>query len=208
MPDLKTCRTCGQDKPLDGYYTHPSTGDGLDPRCKTCLNARPKSAHTVASRRARQRATQDLLDAHPDEFQRLYQLRLSEALFEVQQLARLAPPEAPGAAMVTPLLTTGRRTKGQSVVDRIREQCAECATYHERGHECPVCAERDRRKAGMTTGMTTGRASGHAHGDPRRAQAVELLRAGRTPGQVAAAVGMTETWAMSLLALLRKDGAA
>jgi hypothetical protein len=55
--------------------------------------------------------------------------------------------------------------------------------------------------------MTPG-VSAHAHADPRRQQAIALLREGRTPGQVAAAVGMTETWAMSLLALLRKDGAA
>jgi hypothetical protein len=210
----KRCRICGQTKPLDQYHRQSGTADGRDPRCKDCANARVRPPSKVIEQRARQRAAADLIANHRDEFERLYAARLSEAQREARHLATAAtadanpspsrpastPATAAGSAAAVVRLKPGPRGD-QSVVERIREQCPECATYHERGHQCPTCAERDR--------MKTVRPAAHQHqGDPKRAEAIRLLRAGHTIGEVATALGMSETWAGALLALLRKDGAA
>jgi len=37
---MKTCKNCGQEKPLDQYYTHPKTKDRKGSWCKPCLHKR------------------------------------------------------------------------------------------------------------------------------------------------------------------------
>lgn len=34
---MKTCRKCGQVKPVDQFHKHPSTRDGLREKCKACI---------------------------------------------------------------------------------------------------------------------------------------------------------------------------
>lgn len=35
---MKSCRTCGVEKPLEDYYPHPNTADRRTQRCKKCHN--------------------------------------------------------------------------------------------------------------------------------------------------------------------------
>ena len=44
-PPLKTCRTCGIEKPAnrDNFYAAPRNRDGLDGRCKSCESARVRT---------------------------------------------------------------------------------------------------------------------------------------------------------------------
>ena len=39
MCELKTCKECGAAKPLDDFYHHPQTKDGLTSKCKECTRA-------------------------------------------------------------------------------------------------------------------------------------------------------------------------
>ena len=38
MMNTKKCRVCGEIKPIDQFYKHPSTSDKRDTRCKCCTN--------------------------------------------------------------------------------------------------------------------------------------------------------------------------
>jgi hypothetical protein len=39
MCDTKTCNICKESKPLDQFYTHPSTKDGRQSKCRECSRA-------------------------------------------------------------------------------------------------------------------------------------------------------------------------
>lgn len=39
MTTIKTCRTCGREKPITEYYTHPQMGDGHLNICKECVKS-------------------------------------------------------------------------------------------------------------------------------------------------------------------------
>ena len=36
---MKTCRKCGENKALDGFYAHPAGADGVAEKCKECHKA-------------------------------------------------------------------------------------------------------------------------------------------------------------------------
>ena len=42
--DMKKCTGCGVTKPLDDFYKHPATPDGLASKCKDCAKAIVKAA--------------------------------------------------------------------------------------------------------------------------------------------------------------------
>ena len=46
--ETKRCRKCGENKPLDGFYPHPLTVDGLLGSCKECKKAYEKAHHAEA----------------------------------------------------------------------------------------------------------------------------------------------------------------
>jgi len=41
----KTCKTCGQEKPLTEFYAHPTCKDGHLSRCKTCIKESYKARY-------------------------------------------------------------------------------------------------------------------------------------------------------------------
>ena len=49
---MKTCRTCGEAKPLTEYHRHARSADRLDGRCKACKRVRFEDAwrHTAGAR--------------------------------------------------------------------------------------------------------------------------------------------------------------
>ena len=42
----KTCKVCGEEKPLDEYHKHKSMKDGHDSRCKKCMSERNKEYYS------------------------------------------------------------------------------------------------------------------------------------------------------------------
>ena len=138
----KECHVCGEVKPLSDFYRRASSFDGHEHRCKRCGNTRKRQTlPRLVRTRARQRATQDLVRAHREEFRALYEQRLADALDEADRLA-VAPESAqtfePGEP---PRLRPGQRGEGQEPVDRIDTAwCKRCKAYHERGHECFDCS--------------------------------------------------------------------
>jgi hypothetical protein len=128
---LKRCRKCDQTKPITEFYPHAGYADGLDNRCRGCLNSTPKSEELKLSTRLRSRAHNramaKLKELHPDEYTRL----VADALVEVRRESEMLGSTA--------RLKTGPARQGESVLDRIRELCADCGTSHETGHACPYC---------------------------------------------------------------------
>jgi 5-methylcytosine-specific restriction endonuclease McrA len=53
MPEYKTCRKCGQDKPFADYYKGPGTF-GLRSQCKLCINEANNSARQANPEKYRQ----------------------------------------------------------------------------------------------------------------------------------------------------------
>jgi hypothetical protein len=49
--ETKTCRACGETKPVEEFYAHPDAAGGRQVRCRACEKVR--RAHTAALRRAR-----------------------------------------------------------------------------------------------------------------------------------------------------------
>lgn len=44
---MKTCRTCGEDKPLDEFPIRKDSQDGYRPYCKLCYAGRLKDVRTM-----------------------------------------------------------------------------------------------------------------------------------------------------------------
>lgn len=51
---MKTCRKCGEEKPLDDFYAHASMPDGHLNQCKTCVKARVTAHRSVNVERIRE----------------------------------------------------------------------------------------------------------------------------------------------------------
>ena len=60
---MKSCNSCGAEKPADEFYRRSDTPDGRDYRCKACTRISRRATerrrkHVVTARSARRRATQ------------------------------------------------------------------------------------------------------------------------------------------------------
>lgn len=44
---MKSCKKCGENKPLEGFYPHPQTKDGRRSTCKTCENVQARAWHAA-----------------------------------------------------------------------------------------------------------------------------------------------------------------
>ncbi len=72
-PPSKRCSSCGVAKPLTDFHRNRTRTDGHQSFCKTCQRATVGSETNTARSRARNRAINALIEAHRDEFNRLYQ---------------------------------------------------------------------------------------------------------------------------------------
>lgn len=208
------CTKCLDTKPLDEFYTDTRAADGATSHCKTCQQ-KAISDDKVLKTRARNRATVALVKAHKGHYNALYETALVEVYAEAEQLGTLTDPDPhqPGRTVVR--LKGGRRAIGETVLDRIREQCTRCATYHEAGHECPTCAAARARK---TAPIVLTRPAPLVDSKPDRItttldpevkalreQAYTAYDQGRTPAEVAALLDMRPAWAASAHALWSRD---
>lgn len=106
--------------------------------CRTCYDRQrnyeqPVTEDRVVYRRARQRATAELLKRHADEFEVILQATVRQVRLEVDNLREH------GDGNVVKL-KPGPRPAGETAVDRIDVgNCPDCASHHDRGHECPTC---------------------------------------------------------------------
>lgn len=92
----------------------------------------------LIDQRARRRATQALIEKHPEEYYELLQEALREARSEASQL-QVTVTRAHGHEMPARIMP-GRRLAGQTAVDRIDvARCPECVSYHDAGHTCGRC---------------------------------------------------------------------
>lgn len=44
---MKACRKCGEEKPLDGFYAHPTNSDRRQTRCKACMKVASAERYRV-----------------------------------------------------------------------------------------------------------------------------------------------------------------
>lgn len=112
------------------------TGSGKD--ATTCRNTPEQRRKQLLYQRARTRAVQDLIGKHKSEFDDLLSVRRGEVELEMEEIesARTDTEHAPEPAR----LKTGRRAKGQKVIDRIDvARCPHCIKHHDQGHVCQVC---------------------------------------------------------------------
>jgi len=75
----KTCSKCGQAKPRTAFFAHRGRRDGLQSWCRDCIAERNRTGPQRRSHRpallAHHGAVDDLIAAHPDEFERLLAAR-------------------------------------------------------------------------------------------------------------------------------------
>lgn len=68
MPPLKTCKLCGESKPLSDYNRHPHTRDNRDQRCRPCAGVYARArleSHPHAQWESRYRARAHQLGVIP-----------------------------------------------------------------------------------------------------------------------------------------------
>ena len=105
--------------------------------------AKPTQARLI-DQRARRRATQDLIEAHREEFDRLYWQHRHAASDEADALAAKAAeaprPDHEPHADEPPRLMPGARKPGETPMDRLDvARCPHCIRHHDRGHVCKSC---------------------------------------------------------------------
>lgn len=159
VTEKKACKKCGETKPLDDFYSHPSTADRRGSWCKKCDSARGRDATPakINRQRARHRAVAALIERHPAEFEELMGLHLAEATKEAEALA--STPEARQHYKGEPVrLRPGKRMAGEKVGDRIDvARCPHCIKHHDRGHVCKQCGASPTPGEGLTDGRWVNR---------------------------------------------------
>jgi hypothetical protein len=60
---VKTCTLCKETLPVDNYYKHTKTGDGLRPRCRPCVDQTKRAANQRRAKKRKQK-THKLNEAH------------------------------------------------------------------------------------------------------------------------------------------------
>jgi len=60
---VKTCTLCKETLPVENYYKHTNTGDGLRPRCSKCVDATKRAAYQRRAKKRKQK-THKLNEAH------------------------------------------------------------------------------------------------------------------------------------------------
>lgn len=182
----KRCCVCGETKPADQYYAEKSTADGLQSRCKKCDNARPRQTQPRLIRtRARQRATQDTVDAYREYFDHRYEVRLAEATREAESLRQepAAREHYPPAEKEPVRLRPGARAAGEKAGDRIDvARCPHCIKHHDRGHVCTECGRRPVTRINdlevlraIRRGVTDEELAAKHDVDPERAQSLRAV---------------------------------
>lgn len=164
MTHDKTCRTCGESRPLGEFHArNRGRGSGdVQADCKACQSTRGGGQTQVKVNRvrARHRAVADLIAFHEAEFETLLAIRVAEATEEAEALAATSEAKKHyGDGKGGPIrLRPGKRKKGQQAGDRIDvARCPHCIRHHDRGHECGVCGAapgetlRDTRNANRVT---------------------------------------------------------
>lgn len=64
---MRTCNSCGEDKPLDAYGKNKAMPDGLLKVCKSCMNAKQrKRSKTARGRATARRAGKRYRERHPE----------------------------------------------------------------------------------------------------------------------------------------------
>lgn len=134
----KICNTCGEEKPLSGFYRRADSMDGHHHRCKRCDCGRPRrqTKMRLMRVRARHRAQQQLAKSHRAEFRILYEQELVAAIEEADRIeAQAAAQDVEFPEGETARLRKGQRQPDEEAEDRVdTEWCADCVTYHQRGH--------------------------------------------------------------------------
>lgn len=142
---FRVCPKCGKEKALNDthWYRHKSRNGGWQSYCRKCMNMLPKPATTarISRNRARQRASQILIERHRDEFQEIYDNEYAEALEEAWRLAA-DPANAHFEGSVVRLRTGPKRQRSDegevrevAVQERVNvDWCPKCSMFHARDH--------------------------------------------------------------------------
>ena len=138
----RTCKKCGITQPIEEYYELRTGKNGRSGHCRICNNKRPPTETRTIAQRARNRASQALIERHRDEFEELRVLHLAQAKEELEQL-RAAAAQKRADDIELPRLKPGpKRHTDSNVIDRLDvARCPHCHEHHDRGHQCPACGE-------------------------------------------------------------------
>jgi len=142
---VKRCGGCGKRLPVTEFWTDKTAPDGLYAACRDCCRSRTQrrvnSPSKVIYTRSYNRALRTLAERHREEFDFILSEELAAGTVEATAVLAAAPEAAPDGRRVV-LLQAGRRRKGQTAGERVREdvgRCPMCIGSHDHGHRCPAC---------------------------------------------------------------------
>lgn len=125
----KHCDGCGRTKPIREFRWN-LRWKIHDAKCRSCRDKRNKTRARTINRRLRQRATAALVQEQNARFKELMKELRPIVEDEFDLLG-----EDPNV-----ILKPGpKRREEDSVLERIKEECDECGSLHQRGHRCEVC---------------------------------------------------------------------
>ena len=133
----KTCPKCKTAKALAQFYGDKSSGDGKSCWCKTCIDAKPRrqTEARLVRNRARQRASQLLIELYREQFEALYARCLQEATGEAAALVADERAQQLFPEGVPPRLRPGPGRESTPEVARLDTSwCETCRKYHANDH--------------------------------------------------------------------------
>ena len=106
----------------------------------TCRDTAQGRRYQLIYQRARGRAVARLIRAHQDEYDALLADEKQHAQAEADALDLTATQQGEKHGDEPARLKSGRKARGQTVLDRIDVgRCPHCIKHHDAGHKCAVC---------------------------------------------------------------------
>lgn len=95
----KVCKSCRQTRALDDFRPAADHTDGRRNKCRDCDNRGLANVRRMLHNRARHRATAALVEAHKDEFTRLFETAVHDVETEHEQIAAAAAARGHAVAL-------------------------------------------------------------------------------------------------------------
>lgn len=134
---MKTCKRCGESKPLDAFARDASTKSGIGPLCRPCYNVEQQ-----AQRLARAAATGRTIPPRP------------------RSTAPVGSKRCPTCALTLPLARFARSARG----DGYQSECKRCRSARDRAYRARAAvADKERHQAYRDANREQVRAAGRRY---------------------------------------------